>query len=464
MPQLDRWQRQANNNNNNNNNNTSLPSRLRMLATEGSAGLQKLLKRELRMTIMAKRHARGQGELKVDFPEPKVHELTLAELERRERRREQNRRAAQRCRRKKRMNQMSVIQNYEWIVTRNQTLEQELERLRQEKQQLQSLLKAHCQVCTCPHALTLLPHVQGDTPTRPLKMDPGEEEEELPQASSAGFVAGGAGAVVSRASSNKSWQFESAEGMLTPSVGQPGYSNNNIHNHHLPQPGSYPSTPFSSPSPTTSTTTGDYHAHNDLHNASSSSSSPSFVSGSSTEPLSSVTMQGSVGVGGPQPLYSTGSSLTKLASALPPIGLHVPQGPGAPSALNLLDELTFLPGGLRPCVFFHEDEAATPLSADGRRSISSVSSDVSSNTLSEQPGGAGCCDVTGGPHDEDPGVGLPAVEDFYVTDDVTTDVSQLLSQINQSDLLFQQEDCGGLEEVFSESAVAINTQHFLHTL
>ncbi|KAL8586321.1 hypothetical protein ACOMHN_058701 [Nucella lapillus] len=423
----------------------SLPRTLRVLRTEGTS-LQKLLKEELRMTIMSKRHAKGQADLQMDFPEPTTRELTMAELERRERRREQNRRAAQRCRRKKRMNQMSVIQNYEWIVTRNQQLEQELDRLRQEKNQVQSLLKAHYQACTCTQAQTLLPHLL-DPPA--IKAEPGDESLSSAQA---GFGPHD----VSHAAS-ESWQYDSADGMtpacsaacigqhadgMTPAcsaacIGQQAYGSQN---GHL-QSGCFPSlSPFTS-------TTASGHSHSDH----ASSSATSCLNGA-RESSAPTPGAGTVGA----PVYSNGRSLTTLVPALPYSSPHcaqpVPQAPVTSSAFSLLDELACVPGGLRACVF--QDEAATPLSADGRRSLSSVSSDVSA--MSEQPVG----DVTGVSAD------LPGA-DLYITDDMSTnDVSQLLSQINQSDLIFQP-DGGNLDEVFSDTVVSsLNAlpEHFLQSL
>ncbi|BFZ12459.1 hypothetical protein BsWGS_15498 [Bradybaena similaris] len=106
-----------------------------------------MLKEELRQSIMAKRQARGEKLLKIEYTEPEQMELTPAELEKKERRREQNRRAAQRCRHKKRINQKHVIQNYEQVVARNEQLQKELDAATRELNKLRNTCSHH--MC-CP--------------------------------------------------------------------------------------------------------------------------------------------------------------------------------------------------------------------------------------------------------------------------------------------------------------------------
>ncbi|XP_012936325.1 stress response protein NST1 [Aplysia californica] len=104
-------------------------------------------KEKLRRSIIARRHARGQSDLKIEFDQPKKMELSSSELEKKERRREQNRRAAQRCRSKKRMNQFNVIQNFERVLEHNRDLRREVMSLRRERDTLQKTLdrhKLHC--------------------------------------------------------------------------------------------------------------------------------------------------------------------------------------------------------------------------------------------------------------------------------------------------------------------------------
>ncbi|XP_025105193.1 activating transcription factor 3-like isoform X1 [Pomacea canaliculata] len=134
------------------------------------------IKQELRLSIMAKRHARGEGEISADVRHPVALELTPAELEKKERRREQNRRAAQRCRRKKRMSQMNILQNYESIVVRNQQLQEEVRRLRQDQADLQATLKAHLSTCTCA-----VSSAAGRVPR--IKLEPREGSPDLAEGS-----------------------------------------------------------------------------------------------------------------------------------------------------------------------------------------------------------------------------------------------------------------------------------------
>lgn len=134
-------------------------------------------------------------------------------------------------------------------------------------------------------------------------------------------------------------------------------------------------------------------------------------------------------------------------------------GTGGGGPLTLLEELAYMPGGLRSCVF--QEEAATPLSADGRHSISSVSSDVSAASPEQQLGGRDVLRAT-----EEEGRADDVTMGDYVTDDDATpdDVSQLLSQINQNDLIFQQD--AGMDDVFSDSVANMSglPEHFLQNI
>ncbi|XP_059178182.1 protein c-Fos-like [Physella acuta] len=118
-----------------------------------SPGSRVDLKSGLRCSIMAKRRAQGLADIKPEFNRQEPVEMSPEEREKRERRREQNRRAAQRCRTKKRMNQFSVIQNFENIFQHNVELRQEVATLRQERDGLQKVLQALLNTCTCQNKM-----------------------------------------------------------------------------------------------------------------------------------------------------------------------------------------------------------------------------------------------------------------------------------------------------------------------
>ncbi|XP_048254642.1 cyclic AMP-dependent transcription factor ATF-3-like [Haliotis cracherodii] len=105
--------------------------------------LTPLLKEELRLQILTKRHANGQAEIDKEDHTPKQFELTPEEIEKKQRRREQNRLAAQRCRQKKKMCQNFVLLELEKQQARNRDLEMELRKLRREKMELQSAYESH---------------------------------------------------------------------------------------------------------------------------------------------------------------------------------------------------------------------------------------------------------------------------------------------------------------------------------
>jgi hypothetical protein len=124
-----------------------------------------------------------------------------------------------------------------------------------------------------------------------------------------------------------------------------------------------------------------------------------------------------------------------------------------------VEELPYIPGIRLSCFF--QDQVSTPLSADGRRSISSVSSDVSagSDKRHDVTFDARSCDIM-----------MSRLEEEMAEDVTSSDVSQLLQQINQSDLLFQAD--GALDDVFSggdhSDHIAAFGQglpdHFLHNM
>lgn len=97
----------------------------------------------LKQRIIEKRRARGESDIQVQFDRPVKHELSPEEIERRERRKEQNRRAASRCRQKKKLLQVDVVQSFAVMQDENERLEAEITQLRQDKLVLQNELDKH---------------------------------------------------------------------------------------------------------------------------------------------------------------------------------------------------------------------------------------------------------------------------------------------------------------------------------
>ncbi|XP_076463788.1 uncharacterized protein LOC143295964 isoform X2 [Babylonia areolata] len=107
-----------------------------------------LVKEELRQCILLKRLQAGQPELKTDFPQPPKYELTPAEKAKRERRKDQNRRAAQRCREKKKRQSCDVKKKYSITAQENQRLRAEVSKLQKWENSMRSWLLMHQAVCT----------------------------------------------------------------------------------------------------------------------------------------------------------------------------------------------------------------------------------------------------------------------------------------------------------------------------
>ncbi|XP_046559831.1 uncharacterized protein LOC124268851 [Haliotis rubra] len=122
------------------------------LATQVSMETQQmtpLIKEELRLSIIKKRHASGQEDIKVEFKEAEKHELTAHEKLKRERRKEQNRRAARRCREKKKLQQCGKSQFFTDIIDQNSQLHAQVKRLRKEKTSLEDILHDHISSGCC---------------------------------------------------------------------------------------------------------------------------------------------------------------------------------------------------------------------------------------------------------------------------------------------------------------------------
>ncbi|KAK6999924.1 stress response protein NST1 [Biomphalaria glabrata] len=109
---------------------------------------ERTLKEDLKLIIIARRQARGQHQIKVEFKDPQKMELTQEEILKKERRREQNRRAAQRCRTKKRLNQSNAIHSFEKMSQVNKVLFQELEKVARERDDYKT--RAENQIVMCP--------------------------------------------------------------------------------------------------------------------------------------------------------------------------------------------------------------------------------------------------------------------------------------------------------------------------
>ncbi|XP_076464329.1 uncharacterized protein LOC143296340 [Babylonia areolata] len=135
----------------------------------------------LRTAIFERREAQGLGRMEVRFQQPVKHELTPRELEKAERRREQNRRAARKCREKKREAQSSVAQNCSRLVADNRAINHEVNVLRSELCRLHGLLQDHNrsgQCCQLPlPALPAPPAILTSPDTSPL---PGDQSSPPP--------------------------------------------------------------------------------------------------------------------------------------------------------------------------------------------------------------------------------------------------------------------------------------------
>nr|KAG5710708.1 hypothetical protein BaRGS_035110 [Batillaria attramentaria] len=110
---------------------------------KGTRSLQPLLKEELRLKILARRHGNGQGDLEVCFKEPPQYPMTAEECRKRDVRRAQNRGAAQRFRQRKRSREEELKQKVDEGQKRNKELLSEVETLRRETTRLRGILDRH---------------------------------------------------------------------------------------------------------------------------------------------------------------------------------------------------------------------------------------------------------------------------------------------------------------------------------
>lgn len=112
-----------------------------------TGNLSPLVKEELKYTIQSRRLATGKQELKVDFPVQLKYNLTEEEKDKIKRRREQNRLAAQRFRDRRKLDADLICKHIKTLENENIAKKIELERLQEEKSQLQRMLQEHLLVC-----------------------------------------------------------------------------------------------------------------------------------------------------------------------------------------------------------------------------------------------------------------------------------------------------------------------------
>ncbi|KAK6180929.1 hypothetical protein SNE40_008893 [Patella caerulea] len=108
-----------------------------------------LVKEELRIFIEHKRCGEGKDMPHVDFNKPKHHELTPDEIKKRERRKEQNRRAALRCRMKKKDVKMKKEEEFTRLRRENKDLDGEVQKISQDILDLKRVLNCHLSSGDC---------------------------------------------------------------------------------------------------------------------------------------------------------------------------------------------------------------------------------------------------------------------------------------------------------------------------
>ncbi|KAK6180930.1 hypothetical protein SNE40_008894 [Patella caerulea] len=102
-----------------------------------------IIKEELRLSIMTKRHGNHQDVIDTSATEEKNYQLTEAEVRRKERRREQNRRAAERCRQKKKASFQSREEERSILIRRNKELNSKVAELKKQMAELEEIYQAH---------------------------------------------------------------------------------------------------------------------------------------------------------------------------------------------------------------------------------------------------------------------------------------------------------------------------------
>ncbi|XP_067672356.1 transcription initiation factor TFIID subunit 3-like [Haliotis asinina] len=121
--------------------------------SEKSQSVLPLIKEELRTRIQLKRLISGDGDTEPDIRKP--YQMTLDELKKRERKKEQNRRAALRSRQKQTNQESEIIQRHRDQVLQNEKLEKEIEELKKERHRLIKYLERHFSTgCELPRFAT----------------------------------------------------------------------------------------------------------------------------------------------------------------------------------------------------------------------------------------------------------------------------------------------------------------------
>lgn len=112
----------------------------------GKDAASQVVKQELRLRIQAKRFQNGQDVTPVCDTTKKVcriEQLTAEEEERRKLRRERNKLAAQKCRSKRQARVEQLEMESKILITKNETLKEQIEKLQAEKEMLCNMVKTH---------------------------------------------------------------------------------------------------------------------------------------------------------------------------------------------------------------------------------------------------------------------------------------------------------------------------------
>ncbi|KAK6181036.1 hypothetical protein SNE40_008980 [Patella caerulea] len=112
-----------------------------------SGQLTPLLKEELKCRIQSRRLSEGKEELHVDFTSPSKFQPRPDEIEKLNKRREQNRRAARKFRQKKRKDGDNLMKEAEKLDTDNTSLQEEIAKLYEERNKLEEILNDHTHKC-----------------------------------------------------------------------------------------------------------------------------------------------------------------------------------------------------------------------------------------------------------------------------------------------------------------------------
>lgn len=114
-----------------------------------------LIKEELKYSIQSKRLKEGKPELKIEFTEPEPDQLTPEELERVEKRKEQNRLAARRFRDRQKTRGDHLQKECQRLQSEQTRLKFELSRVKTERDGLRKALEDHMATCPYKHQLQL---------------------------------------------------------------------------------------------------------------------------------------------------------------------------------------------------------------------------------------------------------------------------------------------------------------------